>query len=445
MSVTEAIKITGKTLDKFPDVIEAFAAVKKAYALTNAKFGFLSESEAQAIAVQCDCLSQNPSSLKVELWQSDVTLLNACFAQLVSEKCSLDAEKVNRLQSVQDISQTVQNIVIYRRLNQLIDDVGYMQKQLTEKAHEFKDEIRLMRTHLMESAIGTWGQTFGALALSVNRARERLITHLPLYRRVVLGHSLFGVSIASSNEYTRELLKILSKEVGIDLQEPASAHEAVQKCALMDELMGNEKFIYLAGDLKALAMINARIGHGFFIYGSGPRAGITEVALPAIAPGSTIMPGKINPSMAHLMFQIAEFVSVNDQMSTFTVNELDFDLTNQMGGAFITMIEMLETLGKGSRLFTDKCLKGFTVLSDNNVDHVTNSPSLVSLVSTFKGKEAAQRVKARMSADKLSCRDACVKEGLYSEKEADCLFDLKAMAQEGINPQKLAYFMDLKK
>lgn len=445
MSVTEAIKITGKTLDKFPDVIEVFASVKKAYALTNAKFGFLSEQEAQAIAAECDVLAHDPKSLKVELWQSDLTLLNTCFAQMVSEKTSVDVKKISLLQSIQDISQTVENIVIYRRLNQLIDDVAYMQKELTAKACEFKDEIRLMRTHLMESAVGTWGQTFGALALSVNRVRERLSTHRPLYCQVVLGHSLFGVSIAASNGYTEELLKALSKEVGIDLRQPASVHEAVPKSALMDELMGNEKFIYLASDLKALAMINARIGHGFFIYGSGPRAGITEVTLPAIAPGSTIMPGKINPSMAHLMFQIAEFVSVNDQMSTYAVNELDFDLTNQMGGAFITMIEMLETLGKGCRLFADKCLKGFSVITANNVDHVTNSPSLVGLVSAFKGQEAAQRVKSRMSADKLSCRDACVKEGVFSEKEADCLFDLKTMAHEGINPQKLAYFMGLKK
>lgn len=444
MSISEAIKITGKTLDKFPDVIEVFALVKKAYTLTNAKCGFLSEQEAHAIAAECDSLAQNPESLKVELWQSDLTLLNTRFSRMVSEKIAVDVKKINLLQSIQDISQTVESIVIYRRLNQLIDDVTYMQKELTAKAYEFKDEIRLMRTHLMESAVGTWGQTFGALALSVNRARERLSSHRALYRQVVLGHSLFGVSIASSNDYTRELLKTLSKEVGIDLQEPASVHEVVPKSALMDELMGNEKFIYLASDLKALAMINARIGHGFFIYGSGPRAGITEVTLPAIAPGSTIMPGKINPSMAHLMFQIAEFVSVNDQMSTYAVNELDFDLTHQMGGAFITMIEMLETLGKGCRLFTDKCLKGFGVKSENNADHVINSPSLVNLVCAFKGQSAADKVKARMLSDALSCKEACIKEGVFSEKEAACLFDLKTMAQEGINPQKLSYFMGLK-
>ena len=124
MSISEAIKITGKTLDKFPDVIEVFALVKKAYTLTNAKFGFLSEQQARAIAAECDSLAQNPESLKVELWQSDLTLLNTRFSRMVSEKIAVDVKKINLLQSIQDISQTVESIVIYRRLNQLSDIVN---------------------------------------------------------------------------------------------------------------------------------------------------------------------------------------------------------------------------------------------------------------------------------------------------------------------------------
>ncbi|HIU83973.1 MAG TPA: hypothetical protein IAC66_01210 [Candidatus Aphodousia gallistercoris] len=445
MSVSEEVKITGKSLEKFPDVIKVFALVKKAYALTNAQFGFLPQELACSIAQQCDLLAQNPSTLKVELWQSDFTLLNTRFAAYVTEKTGIGADKINLLQSIQDISQTVESIVIYRRLSILIDDVAYLQKALTEKANEFSNEIRLMRTHVMESAVGTWGQTFGALALSIDRARRHLISHRGEYKQVVLGRMLFGVAINDSNVYTKALLERLSKELGIDLEEPHSVYEPVAKSALINEMMGNEKFIYLAGDLKALAMINARIGHGFVIYGSGPRAGISEISLPAIAPGSTIMPGKINPSMAHLMFQIAEFVSVNEQMAAFAFNELDFDLTHQMGGAFITMIEMLEALGKGSRLFVDKCVKGFTVLSDNNKDHVRHSPSLANLVEAFKGQDAAQKVRQRMHSEGIGCKEACIKEGLYSEKEAGCLFDLKTMAYSGMDPEKVAFFMGLKK
>ncbi len=444
--MSEDIKITGKTLEKFPDVVKALAAVKKAYALTNARFGLLEKIKAEKIATLCDTvIAIPPRELFTEIWQNDLTVLNARFNRFTEKETGVCASAVNLFQSTPDISQTVESIVIYKRLGKALKDIAYMQKALAGKAIEFKDEIRLMRTHLQESAVSTWGQTFGGFSLAIGRACRRIACDREAFRFVTAGATLFGVSIQDESEYSKALLTTLSEIVGIELKRPSCGYEPVEKSALMDELTGSEKLMNLTSDLKALAMINGKIGRVFVIYGSGPRAGIAEIMLPAIAPGSTIMPGKINPSMCHLVWQMSEFVTANEQMAAFSYNEVDSDLTHQMGGAFITLSESIEILGKGARLFTDKCLTGFKVKTDVNIEHVTKAYSLVKLVEAFKGKEVAEKVLARMKAEDLSCPDACVKEGVYTEKEAGCLFDVKTLAQHGLDCEKIAFFLGLKK
>lgn len=444
--MSEDTKITGKTLEKFPDVVKALAAVKKAYALTNARFGLLEKEKAEKIAALSDAVITNPPrELFTEIWQSDLTILNARFNRYAEKETGVCASEVNLFQSIPDLSQTVESIVIYKRLGEALEGIAYMQKALAKKAIEFKDEIRLMRTHLQESAVSTWGQTFGGFSLAVGRAYRRIACDRESFRFVTAGATLFGVSIQDESEYSKALLKTMSEIVGIELKRPGCSYEPVEKSALLDELTGSEKLMNLTSDLKALAMINGKIGRVFVIYGSGPRAGIAEIMLPAIAPGSTIMPGKINPSMCHLVWQMSEFVTANEQMAAFSYNEVDSDLTHQMGGAFITLIESIEILGKGARLFTDKCLTGFKVKTDVNIEHATKAYSLVNLVEAFKGKEVAEKVLARMKAEDLSCREACVKEGVYTEKEAGCLFDVKTMAQHGMDCEKIAFFLGLKK
>ena len=311
--MSEDIKITGKTFEKFPDVVKALSAVKKAYALTNARFGLLEKEKAEKVAALCDAVIANPpKELFTEIWQSDLTMLNARFNQYAQKETGVSVSELNLFQSTPDISQTVESIVIYKRLGEALDGIAYMQKALAQKAIEFKDEIRLMRTHLQESAVSTWGQTFGGFSLAIGRACRRIACDREAFRFVTAGATLFGVSIQDESEYSKTLLKTLSEIVGIELKRPGCGYEPVEKSTLLDELTGSEKLMNLTSDLKALAMINGKIGRVFVIYGSGPRAGIAEIMLPAIAPGSTIMPGKINPSMCHLVWQMSEFVTAND-------------------------------------------------------------------------------------------------------------------------------------
>ena len=155
--MSEDIKITGKTLEKFPDVVKALAAVKKAYALTNARFGLLEKEKAEKIAALCDVVIANPPrELFTEIWQSDLTVLNAQFNRYAEKETGVCVSEVNLFQSIPDLSQTVESIVIYKRLGEALGGIAYMQKALAKKAIEFKDEIRLMRTHLQKGAVSTW-------------------------------------------------------------------------------------------------------------------------------------------------------------------------------------------------------------------------------------------------------------------------------------------------
>lgn len=441
MTSTVNVAVTGKTLEKFPDIVPTLALIKKAFATTNEQFGFLSKTSKDAIVKACDdIIAHTPDALNIELWQSDFSLLNDSFNRYVSSHYDVSETDVNLLQSVADTSQTIESIVVYRRLQKTITDVGYLEQALRGKALEYKNEWRLTRTKLAEGAVGTWGQTFGALAVAVNRCKTRLEDDLPLFSTSVLGSSMFGFVHNKPNAYSQKLLENLSEMTGFTLQSPTAKNETVDKSALIDELMGNERLMYLSGDLKVLSLLYAKIGHGFFIYGSGPRAGIAEIVLPGIAPGSTIMPGKINPSMAHLTFQIAEFVAVNEQMASFAVNELDFDFTHQMGGAFITAIETLEILGKGSVLFTDKCLAGFSVKSETNLEHVQKAYSWAKLLSALYGQDAADRVLCRMKREDCSCESACIEEKLLTKSEASALFDLERLTDEGLSVELLSRY-----
>ena len=185
--------------------------------------------------------------------------------------------------------------------------------------------------------------------------------------------------------------------------------------------------------LPILAMVYQRFVHGFFIYGSGPHAGLAEIALPAIAPGSTIMPGKINPSMAMLLEQACQHLSAIDQTAQYSYNEYDFDQSYTAGGVFLMTAEALELLGKAARLFAEKCLRGLTVLSESNQRHLEGAASHLELLEALLGTKIRERLEKPLQDVGLSVKEAAEKTGVLSTEDSAQLLDFHRLAIDGVS------------
>lgn len=397
--------ITGMSLKKFPDVVEALALVKASFAAANAEWGLLEREKAEKIVRACAEIQEKaPPELFCEFWVEDLSVLDHKMNKWLACKTGIAEREAALAQTVPVLSQAVESVVIGRRLRKALEGTEILEQELRRKALEFSDKVRVSRTHMAEDALSTWGQVFGALALSVERARGRLQADLKLFSVSLAGSFVLG-SYLAPRDYARSLCAEIASKSSLPMTAPQDAEGIPAGSAALDQLMGSDRLMILMSDVRLTAMAFTRMCHGFFVYGSGPRAGIAEIILPAIAPGSTIMPGKINPSMPMLLLQEAEHILASDQMSVYSYNELDFDGSYQSGGAFIMATESLELIDRGSRLFTEKCLKGFGI----------TEASAIHANQFFAGGAGSEAEELRITKNGLSFDD--LKKALNSDWE----------------------------
>ncbi len=429
--------ITGKTLGKFPDIVQAGLIIKLAQVQTNARFGFLSAQVAQKIEELIISAQKHlpPALCSLEMWSNDFSVLNTRINQWIAAEANVDISEVSLLDSNAAFSQTIESLVITARLKSAIDGNRELINALRSKAQEFENEIRLTRVHVCESTPGTWAQVFQALADSVEHALDRIESDKKSFVTVLAG-SIFQDDLKAPREYAQATVEAIEKLTGQTYHCPS--REAVE---ITDILMGSSRLMELCSDLHILSMVYQRFVHGFFIYGSGPRAGLAEIALPAIAPGSTIMPGKINPSMAMLLEQACQNLSAIDQMAQYSYNEYDFDQSWQSAGAFLMAAEALELLGKAGHLFVEKCLTGFSVQSENNRRHVENALFLARIVGLLKGKVVENQIRSLMQTKNVTVKEACIELGVMTSSEVDTVFDTMTLAQSGISLQTLNRYL----
>ena len=430
--------ITGKPLAKFPDIVSAALLIKQAQIRAQVRLGFVSPDVRQKVDTLVASAQDNlPEALtSLEMWGNDFSVLLNRLNHWMATEAHVDIQDVSLLDSVNAFSQTIESIVVIRRLKLTMDGNRELIDSLKNKAREFKDELRLTRTHLCESTPGTWGQVFDALAQSLEHALNRVENNQSSFETVLVG-SVIGNDWGAPRQYASDVVAELCKVTGLTFVAPPEDN----RTTVTDILMGSSRLMELCSDLRILSMVYQRFVHGFFIYGSGPRAGLAEIALPAIAPGSTIMPGKINPSMAMLLEQACQHLAAVDQMAQYSYNEYDFDQSCQSSGAFLMTAESLELLGKASRLFVQKCVEGFTVKPQNNRRHVENALSWIDLVGLLKGKNAQTQVRSLMLSDTLTAKEACLRLGIMDDQEAQSVFDGTALAQSGLSMETLTKYL----
>ena len=302
--------VTDHTFNELPHVIRAVAEVKKAAALANKEIKALEAHKADAIAQACDEIIAGKLSdqFPVNIWRSHGTGVNMNVNEVIANRANeiLTGRKgydevhpnthVNMCQSSNDTYPAAEAIVLYRMIKKTVESVKYFEDALKEKAIKFKDLPRLGRTCMQDAVPMTFGQVFAAWQSLVQRNRKRLEKLLPEYQETILGATVLGSGMGEMPGYNEAVYKHLSDIVGFEMRQAKNMDEVIEDSALFDGSQNNDSFIYLLGVLKCIACAGGRIGNDLYIFSSGPRTGIGEFILPSIAPGSSILPGKIKSS-----------------------------------------------------------------------------------------------------------------------------------------------------
>jgi aspartate ammonia-lyase len=422
--MTDSIIFTGRTLNDYPDFIVSLAEIKKASALANSSLKAITGEDAARIAAACDALTGAPSDplLKEEAYFADGLRIVRLINRVISQKSGLSEEIVGRNQIADDVISTAENLTVLKTMDQHGSGVETLCEALTELARRYRGSVHLGRSHMQEALPVSWGATFGAMALRVKKAYMSLLETREAFLEVRLGLTPLDLFELSQDGFAEAALLELRKITGQPLVLPAE-DPVLPGAAFVEALEGNDRFVRLLSALRLLAMHIARLGNDLYLYSSGPRCGLAELSLPAIAPGSTIMPGKINPSMAELMLQILHETAAADQMAAFSWMEEDIDQHPANSDVFFDSLEIIEIIGRGAVKFVEKCVSGVSVKEDRNTEHLKHSASIVALARAVCGKENAVNAAKLARRENISLPEALVRLKLASASEAEVLTD----------------------
>ncbi|HBN73697.1 MAG TPA: lyase, partial [Sutterella sp.] len=239
---------------------------------------------------------------------------------------------------------------------------------------------------------------------------------------------VLGTGIGQMPGYNEAVFENLSRVVGFPMHRAKMDGEVIEDSALFDGSANNDGLMILTSVLKALACAGGKIGNDFYIFSSGPRTGIGELILPSIAPGSSIMPGKLNPYMPELLLQIMQQVSSHDHVATLTINESELDLCSSTCASFMGAMESLELIEKGFRLFTDLCLKDLKINREKARKNAEMSTANATIASALFGYPVGTRIAQTAYKERITCKEAALREGLVSPDVAEEIFDVAKLA-----------------
>src|SRR5919106_3086000 len=412
----ENFPISGKTLERAH--IEALARVKKAAALANAELGVLDGELAKAIADAADevATGKYDGDFPIDVFQtgsgtSSNMNTNEVIAELASraltsagsDKVVHPNDHVNASQSSNDVFPTSVHVAATSALiNDLIPALGYLAESLERKAVEFKDVVKSGRTHLMDATPVTLGQEFGGYAAQVRYGIERINASLPRVAEVPLGGTAVGTGINTPAGFPERVIELLAADTGLPLTEARDHFEAQSS---------RDGLVELSGALRTIAVSLTKICNDLRWMGSGPRAGLGEINLPDLQPGSSIMPGKVNPVIPEAVCMVAAQVIGNDAAIAFGGAAGNFELNVMLPMLARNILESIRLLANASRLFADRCIAGITANVDRMRDYAEGSPAIVTPLNRYLGYEEAASIAKQALAERRTIRDVVLARG----------------------------------
>ncbi|MBI2710935.1 MAG: class II fumarate hydratase [Actinobacteria bacterium] len=428
----ENFPISGRTIDA--ELIKALATIKGAAATVNASLEVIPKNMSRAIhdvaaeITRGEHLDQFP----VDVFQtgsgtSSNMNANEVIARLASEQLGSPVhpnDHVNASQSSNDVFPSAIHLAAARSVQRdLLPAVRHLEKVLRAKAKAFKGVVKSGRTHLMDATPVTLGQEFGGYAAQVAEAAERIEAALPHVGRLPLGGTAVGTGINAPRTFARRVIARIAEDLGLPLSE-APDHFAAQ--GARDALVG------LSGDLRTLAVALVKIANDIRWMGSGPRTGLAEIRIPDLQPGSSIMPGKVNPVLAEAVTQVAGQVIGNDAAIAFGGSQGNFELNVYLPLIADNLLESIRLLANVSRVFADRAVAGIEANEERCREYAEASPSIVTALNPLIGYERAAKVVKVSLASGRSIRQVLIEDEGLSEDEVDRGLDVLALTKGGI-------------
>ncbi|MGR6322496.1 class II fumarate hydratase [Micromonospora soli] len=424
--------ISGRGLE--PAQIKALAQIKGAAAQVNGELGVIGADVAEAIATAAAHVADGgyDDQFPVDVFQtgsgtSSNMNANEVIATLASRELGRNVhpnDDVNASQSSNDVFPTSMHLAATQFVvEDLIPSLRHLAGALEEKAAEFETVVKAGRTHLMDATPVTLGQEFGGYAAQVRYGVERLEATLPRLAELPLGGTAVGTGINTPFGFAAKVIERLRASTGLPLSEARNHFEAQG---------ARDALVETSGQLRTIAVGLYKIANDVRWMGSGPRAGLRELRIPDLQPGSSIMPGKVNPVVAEAMRQVCAQVIGNDAAVAFAGSQGDFELNVMLPVMGRNLLESIKLLAASSRLFADRLVVGLVADAEVCLSYAEGSPSIVTPLNRHLGYDEAASIAKEALAKQTSIREVViarghVDSGKLSEAQLDEALDLLRM------------------
>ncbi len=424
--------ISGRTMPT--DFIHGLGLVKLAAAQANEDLGKLPKGKGRLIRQVAREIAdgRHDAQFPVDVFQtgsgtSTNTNANEVIArragQLSTQPAIHPNDDVNLGQSSNDVIPTVLHLSVAMALDRhLRPALAGLATALDDKARSFSDIVKIGRTHLMDATPLTLGQEFSGYAMQVHKAGERVQRAIAVLGELAIGGTAVGTGLNTHPEFAARVCRILSTESGLALREARNHFEAQG---------ARDDCVEVAGQLSAVAASLVKIASDIRLLGAGPRAGIAELRLPATQPGSSIMPGKVNPVMSEMLVQVGHYVQGLNQTVAACGRDGHFELNVTLPLIAHCLHEAITCLANGARVFAEKCVVGIEADAERCRELMARSLMLVTALNPHIGYDAAAAVAKEAFATGQSLREVVLARGLMDAAALDRVLAPLAMTRPG--------------
>ncbi|MCG6988163.1 MAG: class II fumarate hydratase [Gemmatimonadetes bacterium] len=433
---------TQRAVENFPisgqrfgrSFIEALGIVKKAAALTNAELGTLDRPVADAIVKAATEVVEGKwdDQFVLDVYQTGSgTSTNMNANEVIAHRATEilgskvhPNDHVNAAQSSNDVIPTAIHVAArVAMVRDLVPALEHLRDALGEKAKAFDGIVKSGRTHLMDATPVRLGQEFGGYAMQVSKGVERVQRAAEELAELALGGTATGTGINTHPDFPGKAIAKISELTGLEFREADNHFEAQG---------AKDAAVSASGALNALATGLLKLADDLRWLGSGPTSGLHEISLPAIQPGSSIMPGKVNPVMSESMMMVAARVMGNHTTITIAGSRGNFELNVMMPVLVASLLESVALLANVARAFADKCVVGIEANPDRCRQLLELNPSIATALNPYIGYDKAAVVAKTAAKEGISVREVVLREKLLPADQIDQALDVRGMTEPGL-------------
>jgi fumarate hydratase, class II len=414
--------------------IQALGLVKQTAALTNAELGLLGQELADAIAAAAAEVGEGKwdGEFVLDVYQTGSgTSTNMNANEVIARRAEEllagrgirvhPNDHVNLGQSSNDVIPTVIHVAARRAMEEeLLPAMSELREALEEKARDFDGIVKSGRTHLMDATPVRLGQEFAGWARQVELGMARVRTGSLEMAELALGGTATGTGINTHADFAQGSIERINAATGIEFRE-ASDHFEAQGA--------RDGAVAASGSLNTVAASLMKIADDIRWLASGPTSGIYEITLPAVQPGSSIMPGKVNPVLAEALMMVAARVMGNHTTITVAGSRGNLELNTMMPVLAASLLESVALLANGCRAFTRKCVVGIQANQERCRELLEKNPSIATALNPLMGYDRAAEVAKEAARDGVSVREVVLRRGLIPPEEIDAALDVRAMTE----------------